>query len=388
MEPMIQIKIILIIVFVLMVNSSNCYSFDGNVVSNISNAYANKAAIYGSALRVYAERLFYWCLVLDVAYLGIKSALGREQIADILKQFCLILLVAGFFFAVITHYQEWTGNIINGLKGIGASIGSPSLDLSPFSEGINVAKKILEKVSITSPGESLGFLIAAGMIMVCFALMTAQIIMIKCESYIAMNAAVILLGFGGSSLLKDYAVNTLRYALSVAFKLFVMQLVMGIGMSFIKDFSKSSTELLDLLVLIGAAVVLLALVKTLPEICAGIINGSHTGSGSALMSTAGVVAGAGLAMTGAVAGATASIVRGAQTVREASRLASQQGNPGFAQTARNLWAANQAARQEKNSHGSIGQRMSSIMKDNLAGATAVNESKREKGNEEDWNQND
>ena len=61
--------------------------------------------------------------------------------------------------------------------------------------------------------------------MACFALMTAQIVMIKCEAYIAMNAAVLLLGFGGSSLLKEYAINTMRYALSVAFKLFVMQLV-------------------------------------------------------------------------------------------------------------------------------------------------------------------
>ena len=73
--------------------------------------------------------------------------------------------------------------------------------------------------------------------MACFALMTAQIVLIKCEAYIAMNAAVLLLGFGGSSLLKEYAINTMRYALSVAFKLFVMQLVLGIGMSFISDFN-------------------------------------------------------------------------------------------------------------------------------------------------------
>jgi type IV secretion system protein TrbL len=249
------------------------------------------------------------------------------------------------------------------------------LDLAPFSEGINVAKNIIAKVSITSPAESLGFLIAAGVIMVCFALMTAQIVLIKCESYIAMNAAVLLLGFGGSSFFKEYAVNTLRYALSVAFKLFVMQLVMGIGMSFVTDFSTSSTELIDLLVLIGAAVVLLALVKTLPEICAGIITGSHTGSGSALTSTAGAVAGAGLAMAGAAAGATASTVRGAHTVRDAARLASQQGSPGFAQTARNLWAANQSARREHNSRGSIGQRMSSVMKDSLDAAKIVNQEK-------------
>jgi type IV secretion system protein TrbL len=366
-----SMRLLVFAVGTLLLTAQQCSAFDGDVVTQITAAYANKATLYGTALRVYAERLFYWCLVLDVAYLGIKCVLSREQIADILKQFCLILLVAGFFFAVITHYQSWTGNIINGLKGIGTAIGAPDLELGPFSEGIKVAKQVLTKVSITSPAESLGFLVAAGVIMICFALMTAQIILIKCESYIAMNAAVLLLGFGGSRFLKEYAVNTLRYALSVAFKLFVMQLVMGIGMSFVTAFSTSSTELLDLLVLIGAAVVLLALVKTLPEICAGIITGSHSGSGSALTSTAGAVAGAGLVM----AGAAANTVRGAHTVRDAARLASQQGSPGFAQTARNLWEANQTARRENNSRGSIGQRMSSAMKDSLDAAKITNQDK-------------
>ena len=88
--------------------------------------------------------------------------------------------------------------------------------------------------------------------------------------------------FGGSSFLKDYAVNAIRYVLAVAFKLFVMQLVLGIGIAFIEGFSTSTAELQDIFVVIGASVVLLALVKSLPDVCAGIINGSHVSSGAAL----------------------------------------------------------------------------------------------------------
>ena len=55
----------------------------------------------------------------------------------------------------------------------------------------------------------------------------------------------------------------------------LMQLVLGVGIAFIEGFSTSTAELQDIFVVIGASVVLLALVKSLPDVCAGIINGSH-----------------------------------------------------------------------------------------------------------------
>ena len=291
----------------------------------------------------------------------------REDMASAIKHFVFMLLFAGFIFSVIKNYDVWSMNLVNGLKLIAVDLGGPELALSPFNTGIEIVISILDKMSATDPVDSLGYLITGCIIMVCFALMTAQIVMIKCESYIAMNAAVLLLGFGGSSLLKEYAINTMRYALSVAFKLFVMQLVLGLGMSFIKDFrTLSSVELADLLVLIGAAVVLLALVKTIPDVCAGIINGSHTGNGSSLMSTGAMVAGVGMAAGAAAAGGSASLARGVGSVRAAVQMAGYEGKTGWGKlggAARNLMNANSASRRDQNSWGSIGQRMNSHLKE-------------------------
>jgi len=291
----------------------------------------------------------------------------REDMASAIKHFVFMLLFAGFIFSVIKNYDVWSMNLVNGLKLIAVGLGGPELVLSPFNTGIEIVISILDKMSATDPVDSLGYLITGCIIMVCFALMTAQIVMIKCESYIAMNAAVLLLGFGGSSLLKEYAINTMRYALSVAFKLFVMQLVLGLGMSFIKDFrTLSSVELADLLVLIGAAVVLLALVKTIPDVCAGIINGSHTGNGGSLMSTGAMVAGVGIAAGAAAAGGSASLARGVGSVRAAVQMAGYEGKTGWGKlggAARNLMNANSAARRDQNAWGSIGQRMNSHLKE-------------------------
>ena len=177
--------------------------------------------------------------------------------------------------------------------------------------------------------------IALFITIVCFCLITAQVIFIKCEAFVAMLAACILLGFGTLSIMRDYAVNVLRYILAVAFKLFVMQLVIGIGYSFLKEAVTPQADLPSVCVIIGASIVLLALVKSLPDTVAGIIQGSHIGSGMALQSTAAAVGGA---MIGGAVGAAA----GANNVRLASQLASEQGKTGMGMvtgTAGNLASA-------------------------------------------------
>ena len=158
--------------------------------------------------------------------------------------------------------------------------------------------------------------------------------------FLGIKAALILVAFGGSSFLKDYAVNAIRYVLAVAFKLFVMQLVLGIGIAFIEGFSTSTAELQDIFVVIGASVVLLALVKSLPDVCAGIINGSHVSSGAALTASAAAVGGA--ALGAAVAGSNT-----IQNVKDASKVAGMEGATGLgkaASMAKSLWGARQDAK--------------------------------------------
>jgi len=342
---------------------------DSDVITRIANQFATVAGGYGTALKQYALTLFKWCLILDVSLLGLRAALGREEIGDTIKQFIFVLLFAGFCLAVITHYQEWTGNIINGLTDIGTTLSGQALTLSPFNTGIQIAANILDKVDGWDPIMALGYLIAAGVIMACFALIAARVLLVLCESYIALNASVLLLGFGGSSLLKEYAINTMRYALSVAFKLFVMQLVLGVGMTFINNLrSTSATSYEELIILIGCAVVLLVLIDKIPEVCAGIINGSHHGGGTGLGAAgSAVAAGVGGAVGGAVGGMAAG-GRGLSSIKAAMDVAGPQGQgkTGWArgaQAAKNVYDSFSTARRQENAYGSTGQRMNSILKD-------------------------
>lgn len=186
--------------------------------------------------------------------------------------------------------------------------------------------------------------IALFITIVCFCLITAQVIFVKCEAYIAMLAACILVGFGASSFMRDYAINVLKYILAVAFKLFVMQLIIGIGYSFMKEAISPKADLATICIIIGVAIVLLALVKQLPDTVAGIIQGSHVSSGQALTSTV-TAMGAGLMGAGIAMGAgVANVGRAAQ----AAKAEGAQGIRGIMKgTASNLWSATRESMHNK-----------------------------------------
>ncbi|KAF0232611.1 MAG: P-type conjugative transfer protein [Desulfovibrionaceae bacterium] len=171
-----------------------------------------------------------------------------------------------------------------------------------------------------------------------------------------MNASIILLGLGGAVILKEYAISVMKYVLSVAFKLYVLQLVMSLGLQFIQDLSVGNGDIQDFFIAIAVSIILLALVKSIPDVCAGIINGSHVSSGAALgQAVTTTVAGAAAAVGGAV-GAAMGSGRGIEATRKAAQMAHMDGATGLGKVghmAGSLWQAHKQAKAEggKLSHG-------------------------------------
>ena len=311
-------------------------------VSSIVKTFHDGLTKYESVMLKYAKILFYWCAVLEVAWLGVKMTLGNSDMRETIKNFCLVLLAAGFFLAVINNYHTWTWNVINGLKAI-AGEATTIADASdePFTVGLSLAKDVFRLTSFGEPAKSLAYILAGMAILFCFTLVTLQIILIKCECIVAMCASSILLGLGATSFLRDYAINALRYVFAVAFKLMVMQLVLGVGIDFIRKLKVAEEmDWPQIGVTISFCVIFYCLVKTLPDVVAGIINGSHVSTGNALASTV-TAMGAGLAGLGMAAGSgMANLGRAAQ----AAKAQGAQGVGGMLKgTASNLWNATREA---------------------------------------------
>lgn len=348
MTAKIKIKVIIffIISFLLSYIGDSFAASSGTIVSDIVSKFNNELSKYESVMLKYAKIVFYWCAILEICWLGIKKALGASDIGDTIKEFCLILIACGFFLAVINNYHEWAWNIINGLKSI-AGEATTIMDASdrPFTVGLELAQSIFDSGESINPAKFIAYILAGMAVLCCFALITMQIILIKCECIVAMCASAVLLGLGATYFFRDYAINALRYVFAVAFKLMTLQLVLGVGINFILEL-KSQTELswAEIGVTISFCIIFYCLVKTLPDVVSGIIQGSHVSTGNALTSTV-TAMGAGLAGLGVAAGAgMANVGRAAQ----AARAQGAEGLSGLARgTAGNLWNASREAMHNK-----------------------------------------
>lgn len=122
----------------ILVGSGEAHAADEDFVSKLVREFYSKTSTWEPTLKRYALIVFRWLVILEVCFLGIKAALNRDQLGDILKQFVMLLLMAGFFMAVITYYQEWAWNLINGLGAIGRELtpGGYSSE-SPFLTGMH-----------------------------------------------------------------------------------------------------------------------------------------------------------------------------------------------------------------------------------------------------------
>lgn len=360
-DPRFMLTVSFFALFIMDVLSCNAFA-DGasaDTVSRIVSVFSEKSASWSSVLQKYALSLFKTCVILTIALFGVKAVLNRHQLGEVLGQFIMTLLFCGFIFAVINHYQEWSWNIINGLKSIGSELGPSTVNADqPLVVGYKMAVTIFDKVSLfkslSDTGKSLGFIIAALVIMIAFALMTAQIVLIKCEATLIMNASMILLGLGGASIFKEYAINVMRYVLSVAFKLFIMQLVVGLGLEFIQSMSLAEATFEDIMILIGVSIVLLALVRSLPDAIAGVISGSHVSSGSALGSAAAAVTSGAAAAVGGAIGGAAGTWGASQAVRKAAQTAGMSSASGLGKVGEfknALWGSHMDARFDRRQAG-------------------------------------
>ena len=73
--------------------------------------------------------------------------------------------------------------------------------------------------------------IIAIVVVIAFAIIAAQLLVVWVESFIVIGAGVLFLGFAGSRWTKFFTERYLSCVASIGVKLFVLYLIMGVGMS-------------------------------------------------------------------------------------------------------------------------------------------------------------
>ena len=312
-----------------LVIAAPAHAQSANVLDQIVAQFQSRSAGWEGALRSFAVATFGILAAVEMVWAAFRLAFRGADVSEWLAEVVNQILFLGFFLALLENSVTWGQAVVNSFRQAASAAGGGGIAPSDvFAAGVKIAAMVLNQMSIWHPEASAGLMVAGIVVEVCFALMAAFMVLALVESFLIISMGVLFMAFGGSRWTKDLAVSTVRYTVSVGAKLFVLQLLVSIGTGLIQDWANSFTDMTDasLCILIGCSIVMLALVKVLPETMQRIVNGSSMASGSAL-------AGAAAAVSGAVGVAGLGMFGTGKAVGNAVSLAGAQLDTADAQTA-------------------------------------------------------
>lgn len=317
-----------IIALVLVAVPVVAHAQDAGVIDQIVQQFQTQSKGWAATLQRLATNTF-WILV-GIQFLWSMAKLGfrRPDFSDIVAELVNQIMFVGIFSWLLTSSQQWNTWIIQSFRQAGAQAGGLTV-LTPsdiIGAGIQIAGVILAQISFWDPSASAGIIISGLVVIVCFALMCASVVIALVRSYFIANAGVFFLAFGGSMWTSDIAVNVVRKTMSIGAGLFALQLILSIGMNFIQQWVAQFHDVTAkaLAIEIGSSIVLLVVSWVIPEDFANLISpGAFSHGGALLGAGAGAAGAVGAAGVGA-AGIATNIAGAGALAGSAARLASTQ----------------------------------------------------------------
>ena len=109
------------------------------------------------------------------------------------------IMFLGIFLALLENSVSWSQDIITSFRQGAASTGASAVTQSAvFAAGVSVAKEVMDVSILFHPIDFVAFMIAAIVIVICFAGVAATMIVTLVESYLVIQAGVLLMAFGGA----------------------------------------------------------------------------------------------------------------------------------------------------------------------------------------------
>jgi type IV secretion system protein TrbL len=302
--------------------TTGCGIGDGiNALDCVLSTFQTATRGWEASLSQLAFRLFWILALIEFAWGAMLLAFRGADISEWMSSLLNQILFLGFFAALLQFSSTWAAAIVDSFRGA-ANIAGGVAVIRPsdiFDAGLKLASTLLADLSVLSPVFSLVLVLSSFFLLIAFGLIAATLIVALVESFIIISAGVLMMGFGGSRWTKDYAVRTFQYCLSVGAKLFIVQLMAGLMIAIIQPWTTVDSAQLTqswtfLLVPLGISIVFVVLIRTIPELVQGIINGTSLASGAGLYAAA----------TGFAAGAAANTYSAGMAATSAGQLASEQ----------------------------------------------------------------
>ena len=299
----------------LMLLATPALAQDGSVLTELENEVISAAQGWETTVMNAARSLFWILAGIEVGIAAVWLALAAASLDSWFAELVRRILFIGLFVFILEQGPTFARAVVDSLFAIGADGGSAS-PAEVFNAGLEVAASMSEQARFglfEDNALAIAAVFAMVVVVICFSLVTAIFTAVMVEMYVGLLAGMIMLGLGGSSFTKDFAVRYLVYAFSVGMKLMALVMIARIGADVLKGLSGSSSgpdQYVTTLAVAGISVVVFIISMYVPNIIQGVVQGvSVTGGmegirhgGQAASLAAG---GAALAWGGARAGASA-----------------------------------------------------------------------------------
>lgn len=296
------------------------FAEQGQVLTELENQVSTAAKGWETTIMTAATSLFWILAGIEVGiaavWLAIQSASLESWFAELVRRIMFI----GFFAFVLTQGPSFAKAVVDSLYQIGAGSGSAS-PAEVFDAGIRVASQMSQQAKFgvfEDNSLAIAAVLAMGVVVICFSLVAAIFVAVIVEMYVGLLAGMIMLGLGGSSFTKDFAIRYLVYAFSVGMKLMALVMIAKIGSSVLLGLAQAPTadsdQLITSFAIAGISVVVFMIAMYVPQIIQGVVQGASVSGGmevirhggqAASFAAGGVFLGAGAAGAGFAAGQAA-----------------------------------------------------------------------------------
>ena len=218
-------------IFLLVIVPGVSLAQDGTILTSLEDQIKSAAKSWETTISNAAQSLF-WILAgiefgIAAVWLAVQAAALEAWVSELVRR----IMFVGLFAFILTNGPQFAQAVVDSLFQIGAGGGSAS-PANVFNSGINVASIMSKNVQfglLADNGLAIASVIAMVVVVICFSLVAAIFVAVMVEMYVGLLAGIIMLGLGGLSHTKDFAIRYLVYAFSVGMKLLGLVMIARIG---------------------------------------------------------------------------------------------------------------------------------------------------------------
>lgn len=289
----------------------------GTVLTTLENQVVAAARGWENTV-VDAARSLFWILAgIEIGIAAVWLALQAASLDSWFAELVRRILFIGLFAFTLDQGPAFAKAIVDSLFQLGAQGGSAS-PAAIFDAGIEVASKMSQQVQFglfEDNSLAIASVFAMVVVVIAFSLVAAIFVSVMVEMYVGLLAGMIMLGLGGSSFTKDFAVRYLVYAFSVGMKMMALVMISRIGSEVLIGLAEAPTaedqQFITSLAIAGISVVVFIISIYVPNIMQGVVQGASVSGGMEAIrhggQAASFVAGAGFFTAGAAAAGMAAV---------------------------------------------------------------------------------